>query len=139
MMRRDSKGVSALPTILLISSIIVEISVALALLSNALVNTRFSERLTAEALLTARSGAQDAILRIERYKNCPSSPNCPGTYSLSVGSNTADVTITNDSAGRITVMSTGIAKNRQKKVEVILGVDTVTGETELQSFNEVPL
>lgn len=134
----ELNGVSALPTVLLISIIILELALAVALTAASLSNTFYGERMASEALSAARAGAEDAILRVVRYKNCPTT-GCPASYSIAVGSRTADVTIASDGQGHITIDSTGTAFTRKKKVEVILGVDPTTGEVKLQSFEEVAL
>jgi len=137
--RRKNIGIAALPTILLISSILVEVVVVGVVLANALNNSRFSERVAAEAYAAANAGAEDAILRIIRYKNCPATPGCPSSYSLAVGSRSADVSIVDSGGGVITIQSTGTASMRKKKIEVILGASSNTGEVSLQSFREVSL
>jgi len=136
---RSNSGVSALPTILLISAIIVEVSIVSVVLATALNNTRFSERLGVEALSAARAGANDAMIRVTRFKDCPSTPECPSSYSLNVGIRSADITISNGAAGIITIQSTGRALTTEKSIRVILGIDPVTGEVALQSFREVVL
>jgi len=144
-MKKDS-GLVALPTVLLISAIILEISIAGALFSTSLTNTRLNERLSAIALASARSGAEDAMIRIIRYKNCPSDPFCPASYTLTTGNvsgldsdngSSALITISDDGSGRITILSIGTISRRKKSVEVILLVDTTTGEVSLESFEEI--
>ncbi|MBI2011080.1 MAG: hypothetical protein HYS89_02560 [Candidatus Colwellbacteria bacterium] len=132
------KGVSALPVILLVSMIILELAIAVALTASSLSNTFYGERMASEALSAARAGAEDAIIRVIRYKNCPTT-GCPASYTVTVGSRTADVTIASDGSGHITINSTGAAFTRKKKVQVILGVNSSTGEVKLQSFAEVAL
>jgi len=134
-----NKGFSALPTVLVISMIIVEVAVVSVVLANVFSNTRFSERLAAEAYSAARSGAQDGILRVIRYKNCPMTPGCPASYSLEVGNRSASVSITDNGDGTITVQSTGSAFSRNKSVEAVLGVSANTGKVSIQSLKEVAL
>lgn len=132
--RRLNTGVAALPMILLISAIIIEIAVISVVLATTLNNTRFSERLGAEALSAARAGAQDTILKVIREKGCPAS-----LPQLTVGSRSANITCTDSGGGVITIQSTGKALSREKRVQVVLGVDSVTGEVSLQSFKEISL
>ncbi|MDP2650656.1 MAG: hypothetical protein Q8P04_01000 [bacterium] len=136
---RRAKGAITLPIFLMITLIIFELAVAGVVAANALNNTFFGERLTAEAWQAARAGAGDAIMRVIR--TCPLS-NCATTsYSLPVGSrSTAQVTIARDPvSGNITINSTGEAFTRKKKIEVILGVDQGSGRVRVQSFKEVAL
>ena len=137
--KKKTSGVSALPALLLISSVLIEVVIVGVVLANALNNSRFNERLAGEAYAAARAGAEDAMLKVIRYKNCPTSPGCPSSFTLTVGSRSANVTITDSGGGVITIESTGTALLRQKKVEVILGVSPTTGEVSLQSFEEVSL
>lgn len=130
-------GAATLPVVLLMSSIVVELAIVGVVLAAVLSNTIFSSRLANEALTAARAGAQDAIIRVIRYKNCPGT-GCPASYSVTVGSrSTADVTIA-AASGVITINSTGTSSSRKKKVEVLLGVDSTTGKVSIQSFKEIP-
>ena len=133
------KGAVTLPVFLMITLIIFELAVAGVVTANALNNSFFGERLSAEAWQAARAGAGDAIMRIIR--TCPLSDCAATSYSLPVGSrSTAQVTITRDPvSGNITVNSTGEAFTRKKKIEVILGVDQESGRVRVQSFKEVAL
>ena len=133
MRTRGQKGVSALPTILMMSAILIEVAVVSVVIANIVSNTRFSERLAAEAYGVARSGAQDVVLKVLREKGCPTS-----LPRLNVGSNYADVTCAENS-GIVTVDSIGTAFTRKKKVEAVLVVDSITSEVSLQSFKEVSL
>ena len=132
-------GIAALPVLLLTSAIILEVAIVSIVLANVFNNTRYNERLAAEAFGAARAGAQDAALRVIRYKDCPVTPGCPAMSTITVGLRSADVTITDSGGGIITVDSVGTALGRQKKVQAILGVDPVTGEVSLRSFKEVAL
>src|SRR3989344_4776124 len=93
------RGVSALPTILLLAGIILEVVVAglaVAQLSN---RGLLSEQLSIEALRAAESGAHDAISRVNDYIDCPdyasTGPSdvnnanwkCPSLYTLTVNEN----------------------------------------------------
>lgn len=128
---------SALPTILLISAIIIEVGVLSVILANTLNSSRFNERLAAEAYSAARAGADDATLKVIRYKDCPATPGCPASSTIAVGSRSADVIITDSGGGIITIESTGDALGRKKKIEVKLYVDSITGEVSVQSLKEV--
>lgn len=126
-------GLSALPTVLLITAILVEVAVVGAVISYALTSTRFSERLSAEALAAARAGAQDAAMQAIWEGACPS------LADFTVGSATVCRTcaLNTPSANQVTIRSTATLFSRKKRVETILGVDPVTGEVRLQSFQEI--
>lgn len=135
----EARGAVTLPIFLLITLIVFELAIAGVVIANALNNSFFGERLSAEAWQAARAGAQDAIMLVVR--KCPLSDCSPSSYSLTVGGrSTAQVSISRDQGtGRITINSTGEAFNRKKKIEVILGVDQGTGQVKVQSFKETAL
>ena len=145
-------GAATLPVILLISGIVIELAIAGVVVSALLTNTIFSSRLSAEALAAARAGAQDAIIRIIRYKNCPGPDGCPSSYCLNgaldyptctangtIAGPTTSVTMSNSGSGIITVTSIGTAVTRKKKVEAVVGVDTSSGKISILSLEEVSL
>lgn len=154
-------GVATLPTVLIISGIVMEIAIAGTIIATLLSNAAFSDRLSAEALAMARAGAQDGIMKVVRYKNCTTSGtpgNCPGSSTttcefwtncdiLTFGSNrTAEVWVSsrtevppvNSGIYQTVISSVGTAVARRKKVEVKVVVD-VNGRVQVQSFKEVPL
>jgi len=134
-------GAATLSTVLMIAAIVLLIAVSGVIVSSVLVNAALNERLAAEALLTARAGAQDAMVRIVRDKDFVSNnPSiCSITtcdYSIAVSSGrTADVTIT-DTATGFEVVSVGRAVGRRKVIRAELGVDPVTGEVKVHFFRE---
>lgn len=133
------KGAVTLPVFLMITLIIFELAVAGVVAANALNNSFFGERLSAEAWQAARAGVGDAMMRVIR--TCPLSDCATTSYSLPVGSrSTAEVTIARDPiSGNITINSTGEAFTRKKRIEAILGVDQGSGRVRVQSFKEVAL
>ena len=133
MKARENNGISALPTVLIISMVIIEVAIIGVILANIFNNTRFGERLAAEAYSAARSGAQDAIWRVIQEKDCPAS-----SWNFAVGPRSAGITC--DKVGEIvTIESTGGAFLRSKKVEAVLGVSSDTGEVSIRSLKEVAL
>ncbi len=135
---KESKGIITLPIVLLISSIVLEIAIGSSIISIALGNSYLGQRLSAEALGAANSGAEDAILRVIRFQDCPGAVNCPASYQVVIGSRTADVTI-GKTGSVITINSIGTADNRKKKIEVKLELITANGEVRMQSFREVAI
>ena len=139
------KGVSALPTVLLLSAIILEVVVGGLAIAHFLSNSLLSEQLSIEALKAAESGAHDAISRINDYINCPdsgtyndASAKCPSLYKFTVnGDRTVCVSIGTISGGEMTIRSRGSAFTRRKTIEAVLGVATTTATVEVQSFKEI--
>lgn len=140
------KGVAALPVLLLISGIILEIVAASAFLAFSFSSGSFGTLLATEALFGARAGADDAIYRV--IKN-----NYVSAYNLTVGAGshtvTTDITVEKDPVDlgtcavawgcRYRIYSKGRVLFRERKMEVILAVDPNTREIRKESFKEVEI
>ncbi|TSC96263.1 MAG: hypothetical protein Athens071426_608 [Parcubacteria group bacterium Athens0714_26] len=136
--KNNKIGIAALPTILILGSIIIDVVIVMTLGMNLLVNSGYGVRLSNEALAAAKAGAQDGMLRVSRDKNFNSN------YQLTVGSRTVDVVVCKDlpecgGVGKYKISSTATALTKKKKIEVILVVDPITGVVQLQSLKEVAL
>lgn len=139
-------GVAALTTVLGLALVISLMAITTGLISYFEIQIAYSQAKSQEAYLAAQSGAQDALLRISRDKTYPSATNCNGSYSspscsysLAVGSDTANVTVTNiDTAvGTKQIVSTGTALNRKRRIQVDLVADVTTGAVTITSWKEV--
>lgn len=135
------RGVSALPIILIVSGIIIEVFVAVVAVSSLFSNSTLSTQLSVEAIEAAESGAQDAIIRIIRLGECsPGGAGCyPATYSLTVGGRDACINIIDDTLGdgSIRVISRGAAFTRVRAIQVDLAINEDTQVLETQSFQEI--
>lgn len=138
-MRFSKDGQIALPFILLVSGIIVEITIAGSFVTYFLSTSGLGERLSLRASAAANSGIRDAMIKISRDKEYASTPM---SYDFTVGSDTASVSVskTDDDPNNsyvYTIDSTGVASSRQRKVEAILIVNQTTGFIQLQSVKEI--
>lgn len=130
------KGVSSLPTMILLGGIIIEIAIAIAFLAYYFNTTIFAARLSAEALAAAQAGVDDAILKIILNKNYNDS------YSLSVNRSAAEVIVCKDicaGVGKHEIISEGNSLNRKKKIRAIVEVDSDTGQVKVESIEEIEL
>jgi len=130
------KGASALPVVLLISGIIMEVVVSGLIVAQLLSGSLLSEQLATEALNIARSGAQDGVNRVLSYMDCPNPVYCPAAYQVTIGSRYACVNIS-VSGDLITILSQSSVLTREKTVEVVLGVSEAEGRATVQSFKEI--
>ena len=136
----NKSGVATLPVILLISSIVIELTIAGVVVSALLTNTVFSSRLSTEALAAARAGAQDGLVKIIRYKSCPTSCGGAVPYSITLGRATVLVEIIDNApVNTLTVRSTATVISRKKMGEALVGVDTTTGKIDVISIAEKPI
>lgn len=136
---RRCSGQAALPTILLVGGIIIEIAIAGILIAFILSNSGWGERLSAQALAAAKAGAEDALLKITVDKNF--SAPAPDGYSFLVDNRVVKVIVIKDPAGYPSgvhqIISLGKALGRQRKLETILVVDSDTGKVDLKSTREI--
>ncbi len=143
---RVEKGVAALPMVLLIGGIIVEIALAGAFIAFFASQSGLGIKLSDEALTAAKSGVQDAIIKIIRNKNFSS----PSGYVLAVGNRSATIIVCRDSytvstacdtasVGRDEIISTGSAALKRRKIKTMVNVDNVTGEVKVVSIEEAAL
>ncbi len=136
--RIKTRGSATLPTVIMMSIIVIEVAIAGVVIASALNATAYSQRLSAQALAAAKVGTDDAFMRIVRYKSCPGAGGCPSPYTIQIDTNdSATVTMSNNGLGVITVTSVGTALTRQKKLQMVVGVDSNTGLVSLQSFQEI--
>lgn len=136
---RNKKGIASLPAILLLGGIIIEIGIAGAFLLFYLNTNVYGARLTNEATLAAQSGIQDAVLRLTLDSTWTG-----GSYSIAVGSRTADIDVCKATCpvaspvgiGRYYVVSTGNALTRRSRLVAVISVDDVTGLVGIESIKE---
>lgn len=135
---KRQSGVATLPTVIILSAIILEVAVAAVTIAAALASSANNQRLASQALSDARTGADDAFMRIVRNKNCPNAVGCPSSYSITIdSSDTANVTISSNGQGVITVVSEGVSSNRRRKLQMLVGVDSSTGLANIESIQEI--
>jgi len=122
--------------VFLIGTILMLAGVAIAFFANSYIDTGYGYKALVQAEAAAISGANDAVLQVTRNEsNLPS----PDNYSLTVGSTTASVTITQNSpsSGFVTVLSTATVSSRTRKIQVVLAVNASTSQTSVVSWQEV--
>lgn len=131
----------ALPFVLLISAVIMEIAIAGVLTASFSSNSSLGQRLAVRASAAAYSGVQDALIKISTNKEFAAFPR---DYVLLVEDDRSDVSVSRiyDSSTNsyiYTVDSIATAGNRKKKFTATLIVDRTTGQTNLQSILEEPV
>lgn len=134
-----NNGIAALPTLLILGGIVVNIAVIIALGVYLLVGSGLGNRLSSEALAAAKAGIQDGILRVAKDKNFF------GSYELAVGQRSVSVEICKDSEppacaglGKRKISAVGSALTRRRKMEAVMSVSSI-GEIRVESVKEVAL
>jgi len=134
----NKKGQIALPFVLLVGGIIIEIVVAGSFISFFVSASSLGERLSVRALSAANTGMYDAVMRISNNKEFGAGGT---TYSIDVGNDTTSVTVsrTVDDANDLyeyTIESTATARSRNRKVVAKVVVNQTTGQINLKSVGE---
>ena len=139
-------GIAALPTMLLLGGIIVEISIVGAFISYLFSQSSFGIRLSEEALSFAQSGIQDAMIKIIRNKDFSSVSG----YDIIIENKTARIVVCRESKsvggdcntsnpGKSEITSTGSVSTKKRKLRAIVNVNSNTGEIKVESIGEIQL
>jgi Flp pilus assembly protein TadG len=136
----NKKGVATLPMVLLVGGLLVEIGIVGAFMAYFLAQSGFGEKLSEEALTAARSGIQDAEMKIVRNPT-----DAAAEYDLSVGNYSTHVIICNSSktvcdtvsAGKYEITSLGSALTKRRKIRAIIDINQSAGEAQIESEKEI--
>lgn len=150
-MRKESAGIVALPLMLLIGGIVLEMTIAMTLIIFYLLQGNLGSKNAAEALVVAQSGVNDASLRLARDKGYANA------YTLTIDAqHAAQVTVCNQGhkstgcgssggctnltdMGRVEITSLGTVKGRNRCERAIYTVNGDTGEIKMESSTEIAL
>lgn len=145
------RGMVALPLMLLISGIVLEMTIAATLIVFYMLQGSAGSRNAAEALTTAQSGVNDAAVRLVRNKGLS------GNYTFTIDSaHQAQLSVCNGmkkgvatcsitapcgtvSANKVEITSLGTVKGSNKCVRASYAIDGETGEVKLESSEEIAL
>lgn len=130
------KGVTVLITVIVLGSIIVIVSFTTVILAYWEQGSVYSKLKTTEAYYLAYSGIQDAVLKISRNKDLPSSTS---TLPVGSGTSTLNVLINTPSTGLFTIYSTGAVGNSNRKLRVIINVNPTSSLVTPSSTSELTL
>lgn len=146
---RFKSGVAVLISVILIGGIVVEIGIGGLFVIYFLTQSGFGIRLSSEALLAARSGIQDAMIKIVRNKDINYATS-GSPYTINIGNRSATIAICKDSKtvstpcdtaniGKDEIISLGIALTKRRELRAILNITTATGEVWVESLEEIAL
>lgn len=146
------RGIIALPLMLLISGIVLEMTIAATLIVFYLLRGSVGNRDAGEALSVARSGVSDAAAQLVRKTNLN------GEYTFTIDpQHIARVTVCNQGtksgvfgdaeecsygpgdAGKVEITSCGAVRGKNKCVRTIYTIDGNTGEIKIESSEEIAL
>jgi hypothetical protein len=125
------RGQAFLSLVLLVGGAIILIGLTLAFLATSFVDTGYGYRALTQAQAAANSGVSDALLQLDRN----ASFSQPSGYSVIVGSNTATVTVTQNSpsTGLVTILSTATVGTRTRKITVVAAANASTSQVTIIS------
>lgn len=141
----NKSGIAVLPVVLLIGGLIVEIGIAGLFISYFLNSSGFGVKISEEALAAAKSGINDAVIKIMRNKG-----ESISSYTLNIGNNSAQISICKDfittsvacdtpAAGKYEITSLGSAGLKRRKLMAIVNVDNNDGEAKVEFIKEVAI
>lgn len=135
-MNKMQRGQAFLGLVLLIGGLALAVGITLAVVFNSVIDTAYGYRALTQAQAVATSGAEDALLQLDRNSNFTAAP--PG-YSVAVGSSTATVTVAAGapSAGFDTITSAATVAGRVRKVSVVVAVNASTSQVSIVSWQIV--
>jgi hypothetical protein len=142
---QKERGASALLIVLLIGGIILEIAVVFLFINFYLGESGFGAELSLRALGAARSGLDDALLRVIRDINLANqeytlnSNNVSSLIVICNGSKTINSNCDTSNIGKIEITSLGQAGTRQRKLRAFLNVNSRNGEINIESIKEISL
>jgi len=130
----SSRGQSFIALILLIGGIIALIGVVMAFVTNSSIDTGYGYQAAVSAEAAATSGAEDALLQLDRNASFATS-----SYSLAVGSTTASISVSQNtpSANLVTVLSVATVSQHTKKISVIVAKNASTSQMSVVSWQEI--
>jgi hypothetical protein len=133
---------AVLSLVFTIGSIIVLAAATLAFVIVSSLNSGLGFRAANQALAVAGAGVEDALVRLDRNAKF-SSPTpyqvlVPITLTPPVVSAAASVTV-NQAGSQATIISDAVVSGRERKLQVIVGIDPTTGEANVLSWNELTL
>lgn len=134
----NKSGIAVLPTILLIGGLVVEIGIAGLFMSYFLNSSGFGVKISEEALSAAKSGVDDAVIKIIRNKG---GTILPYPYSLSINNNSVQVWVLKDSplVGKYEITSLGSAGLKRRKLEAVVNIDNDNREVKVEFIREIAI
>ncbi|MBI4458169.1 hypothetical protein HY633_04355 [Candidatus Uhrbacteria bacterium] len=130
------KGIAALPTILIISLLV--LIAGAGILGTSLVEDAVTsgDKESREAIYAAEAGIHDAIVRLARNKECNNgvAPSCT-SFSLAVGDASTAVTVAGASTPK-TITSVGTRKNKTRTLQAVVSIDA-NHKVSVTSWSEI--
>lgn len=132
---KEKQGVISLTTVLIVSTVIVETALVGLSIAYLVGEEGFGLKSSRHATVAARSGMNDAILKIINNKDYLGQ-----SYTLPVDIYETDVTITRNAIdtryARYDIDSLGKSLGKRIKISGVIIVDEYSGEVTVQSFQE---
>jgi|SRR3989344_9655205 len=131
------KGVVIIPTVLMLGTLLAVIALTGSLVVYLLSRSNYNIRLSSDALLLAKTGTQDAILRLIRDNNFNPSA---GYDPIGNGKNQVKVNVILSGVDVVQkeIISLGCSLGRYRQLRSVVEINKNTGEVKLLSTEEVP-
>jgi len=128
-----SGGQVALPTILFIGGIVLELSLIGIFVALLLTKSTRKAKLSSEVWAIAKAGMEDSLLKIAEDKNFSSS------YTIQVGKGVANIQIIKDSdnSSIYKIISSGKVFNLSRTLQALVTINQESGKINLKSVEEI--
>jgi len=132
MIQNSTAGQAFLSMTLLIGGIIVAAGIILAFLVASFIDSGYGLQASYMAEVAATAGVEDAMLQLIRNGAFSSLSG----YTVPVGANTANVTVSAPSSGLVTILSTATVSLRIRKITAVVSENPATNQITLISWQE---
>ena len=146
---KKNNGMTALPLIILIGGIVLEIAITMALVAFYISESGAGARLSAEALSISQAGINDALMKIIRNPSFNTGASNPYYLSFDNNKNVQVIvcrdyqTITNNCDSwvnnRTEITSLGTVLNKNRRLRANISINPTNGEIRIASIKEIPL
>jgi Tfp pilus assembly protein PilX len=134
---RSATGSALLPTMLIMSAVVIMIGISGMAAGVALTRSHAAIRATNAAYAAARAGIADAVRRILRDTSW--APACADlanpSYVLSMGPGSVAVCAAK-TGNTYAIQSLGSARGHKRRIDAVVSVDADTGRVRIESQNE---
>lgn len=128
----SQSGLIAMPSIIILSIIMLTIGIAMSFSSFIQNNISFDNYISQKAYCIAEAGIKDATMKITRNKNYSAN------YSLPINNGVANITFDASIPNQTKITSASAINNYTKKIQAILNV-TNNGKVTIMSWNELSI
>lgn len=137
--RITQQGQVFLTLVFFIGGIVAVIGLLIAFFALSSADTGYGASAAFTAQSAATAGVEDALLELNRNAQFPQNSTMSNPYTVSTGSATATVTVTQNlpAAGEVTIVSVSTVLGHTKKIQVVVSEDPTTSQVSVVSWTQI--